>query len=1410
MGGTGASSGTGPRRRLSPRVAWAALHLALLGTAHVSALEVAEGWVLHRWGLEDGLPVVGVNALERGETGYLWLASFGGLIRFDGVRFQRIDRAALPSRRLTTLHRGREGDLWVSTETLQLARHDGDALHPVAPPDQGGEKVRGIAREPDGGLLFAVGQCLYPEAPEGLGPARACLERGTIRSFAATAGGTLWLGTLDGGLHRKPPGGSVERVPAVSAERAVNTLAPGEDGSLWVGTSHGLLRLTGDRVDSVPLGGGPSEVVRIEPAEGGGVWAATSGGLYRVGDGGPPRRIAEAVLTGTEPIRFVHRGEPWRNLGRALVHDGVEVLRTDSAIKDVLSDPEGNLWVATSEQGLLQLRRSSITALDAADGLPSGPVYPVVEGPPGTAWLGLHGEGLARVRDGRVEVLGGPGDPESAYIWSILPPEPQGTPDGTPPGVLVGGRGLWRYRDGGFARMGPPDLTGSRVLALFRDRSDRVWVGTERRGIFRRERHGRWRHFSPEAAGQGDPDRTGLPLAAVQAFLESRNGALWIATAGGGLVRRAGGRFEVLSRRRGFPSDSLRALWEDGEGDLWVGTEDRGVVRVRLAPGAPLSSAELAVVDRRHGLFANGIHRILPDDRDRLWMSSNRGVFRVSEAELRAVADGRAESLRSVSYTEADGLPAREANGGVQSAGMRAGDGRLWFPTVQGVGIIDPSGLHDNPVPPPVVVEALRRPGGGEALSIPDAGSPLRLGPELRTFEVEYTALSFADPERVRFRVLLEGLTRDWIDVGTRREMLFTDVPPGRYRFRVKAANEHGVWSPEGAAIPLVVVPRWWETGATRWGGAALLAVLAAVAVARRMQRHRRRERRLEGLVEKRTEELADALQQATHQAEALREADAAKSRFFAHLSHELRTPLTLLVGPLLDAETDPDRLAEEAPVMRRAAQSLSRMVEQILDLEKADAGRLEISPEPRDLGRLAGRVVEAFAGLAERWGIELRCEAPGEDRPGPVASVDLEQMERALANLVSNALRFTPDGGRVTIRAFRGGPGDPAGGEAILEVEDTGQGIPEEALPRIFDRFYQVGFEGFEPGRTRGTGIGLALVRELVELHGGRVEVASEVGRGSTFRLCLPRSREAPVPLEDGAEPEPASPPDSEPAFWNPVGSPSPGPEISHATDPDPDDPRQTVLVVEDHAGIRRSVCRLLGADYRTVPAPDGASGLRLARRLLPDLVVADVSMPEMDGFELARRLGADPETAGVPVLFLTARAAEADAREGFAAGAVGYVKKPFAGDVLRAQVASLLRRQRRLAERLRRAGHEAAPDEPAPSPRDDLAARARRAILERVDDETFGPADLGRELAMGRSQLFERFRDELGVTPTELLRAVRLERGRELLAEGAGSVSEVAYAVGFTSLGGFSRAYRARYGEPPSAALDRGTDSH
>ena len=418
-------------------------------------------------------------------------------------------------------------------------------------------------------------------------------------------------------------------------------------------------------------------------------------------------------------------------------------------------------------------------------------------------------------------------------------------------------------------------------------------------------------------------------------------------------------------------------------------------------PGGP----RIGIVGTRQGLPSSGVHQIVADGVGNLWMSSNDGIFRARLDSLNAVADGRLPRLETVLYTERDGMGVREANGSVQDAGLRDRQGRIWFPTLDGLARLDPRELLRRSEPPPVYIEGLRL-GEEEA---PLSG-PVRLPPPRRSFALEFTAPSFLAPERQRFRFRLVPYDRDWIEAGARREASYTKVPPGKYRFEVMAAGPDGGWS-RPATIPVELVPRFFETG---WFQ-ALCAVLACVAAFGLFRgwgaRQQARQRQLERLVEERTATIAQ-------QAEKLRELDELKSQFFANVSHELRTPLTLILGPLqdaLDGRFGPLRqdLAEQVEVALSNAQRLLGLVDQLLDVARLNAGRLRLRLRRGELAAAVRQRVEAFLPLAERRGMKLSLADPME----PVeAWFDEIQIEKVFDNLLGNALKFTPRGGKVRV----------------------------------------------------------------------------------------------------------------------------------------------------------------------------------------------------------------------------------------------------------------------------------------------------------------------------------------------------------------------------------------------------------
>ena len=541
----------------------------------------------------------------------------------------------------------------------------------------------------------------------------------------------------------------------------------------------------------------------------------------------------------------------------------------------------------------------------------------------------------------------------------------------------------------------------------------------------------------------------------------------------------------------------------------------------------------------------------------------------------------------------------------------------------------------------------------------------------------------------------------------------------------------------------------------------------------------------LEGLVAERTAELAQL--------------NADKSRLFANVSHEFRTPLTLAIGPLedlRDGQYGPLPADAQPPVglAIRNARRLLHLVDQLLDIAKLDAHAVGLSTDRVDLGAVVARTVEAFHPLAERLGVGLAFDAPG----APVAvDLDVDQFDKVTSNLLSNAFKFTPSGGDVRVEL------SASDGEAVLSVSDTGPGIsPADAL-HVFDRFYQA--DESASARVAGTGIGLSLARELVELHGGTIRVESEVGSGSRFVVSLPRAAREGV-LGGVADIPPATVP-REP-FLSEVGAE--GEPEGDEPPPAPGDDVTTVLVVDDHPEIRAYVRRHLGAprdgraSYRIVEGCDGAEGLSLARALLPDLVVSDVMMPRFDGVELCRALKADPATDFIPVVLLTAKAGEEATLAGLGVGADDYVTKPFNVRELAARVDNLIDGRRRLRDRL------APGSSRRPSVPDGLEADAagffqsvHAAVEAHLADEDFGVDTLAEVVGVSRSVLYRRF-EPLDETPHAFLRNARLARADGLLRQRAGGVGEVAYAVGFKSVAHFSRSFREAYGVPPSSVAE------
>lgn len=584
-----------------------------------------------------------------------------------------------------------------------------------------------------------------------------------------------------------------------------------------------------------------------------------------------------------------------------------------------------------------------------------------------------------------------------------------------------------------------------------------------------------------------------------------------------------------------------------------------------------------------------------------------------------------------------------------------------------------------------------------------------------------------------------------------------------------------------------------------------------------RLRRASSHQEELQVQVRERTAELKAERDTVRLQAEKLQALDRAKSELFANVSHELRTPLTLVLGPVKDLRAGVWGLLStevdgQLSLVQSNAERLLDLVGQALDVARLESGSMAIRPALGELRGFLQKIMQSLVPLAERHGIELYFQ---EAEQGPEQNMeayfDSEMLEKVFTNLITNALKFNTEGGVVSVSLMVDAADHNDSQEETpisVIVQDDGPGIPAEEQERIFDRFYQV--KHSDQGRWPGSGLGLSLARDLVELHGGRIEVESEVGVGTTFVVKLRHGR------HHFLDPQMATSSVLAEMDLMGTGSAATGstPTISVSSEAEQQDPEleedcTTVLVVDDNVEVRAYLRRHLAGFYRVVEAADGTQGFDRARESLPDLVISDVMMPGVDGTELCRRLKADKELAYVPVILLTARADGADRLEGLQAGADDYLAKPFEVDELLARVDNLIASRRRFLQRP--VDPESAPVEiPAlemssnPSRDQALVNRVWQVIGEHLEEEDFNVDSLADHLSMDRSHLYRRLQTLVGESPSDLIRQRRLQQAETLLRQGSGSVSEIAYQVGFRSVSHFSRSFRHSFGRAPSALLN------
>ena len=979
--------------------------LVLLTSAHA-----APEFVSRLWRTEDGLPNNIVQAITQTGDGYLWVGTREGLVRFDGVHFTTVhlsNDVQPPS--INALYEDAEG-LWIGTQSNGLFRLHQGALQQFTPKDGlRSNTIRTLAAGSSGSLwiLSSSGPMQYSRG-RFITPADEQI-RGTARNICTARDGTLWAAAGNSLKHYDGRLVTTYTTDNGLASNATRSVYQARNGDLWIGYDGGLSRLAGGKFTHYPQGPGPSAMVSILTEDRHGqLWVGTYAGLY--------------LFNGTELAGIRSNDD------------------THFEYRAIFEDREGNVWCG-GDAGLQRLTPRRFTTFSQKQGLTSDKAVAVCAGTSGSVWIGTWGAGLNEIKNGAVAATYQRAQGlASDFVHSLCMGR-----DGSLWIGLDYSAGLDRLRDGHFTHFGKEQgLAAATVTVIQDDAEGQVWVGT-RNGLFRL-RDGMFTRYGPEE---------GLPNQQVTVLCESHAGGLWIGTPRG-LGRWKDGRFERVPAGADLAGDFIVALHEEADGTLWIGTDGRGLKRLKNGVLRTFTTAE--------GLPGNVVLSILADGKDNLWIASSTGIFAASKAELDEVARGTKATVMAVAYDREGSVPAGGQTGaGPQPFACRSTDGQLWFRTMRGVKNIDPGQILSNPVPPPVVVEQVLADRqvvfDAGPLSLPGipngshGAGEITIGPGRGELQFRYSALSLQSAESNRFKYRLEGIDRDWVDAGTRREAFYA-VSSGSYRFRVIASNNDGRWNEVGTEIAIRVQPHFWQT----WWFLALAAAGSAGTIAGAVRSLTRR---------KMLQKLARLERQHALEKERARIAQDIHDDLGASL-----TEISMLAAIRPEPAPSPARLADR---LRRISETSSRLVKSL------DAIVWTVDPSQDTLPSLASYLASYATEYLSASPLLCRFDIPADLPLHDVPAETRHHLLLAVKESLHNAVRHS--GATEVLLQL-----SAHGRTLVIAVRDNGA--------------------GFQPA-GRPAGHGLENLHARLERLQGRCAIDSAPGQGTcvTFTVSLPPS---------------------------------------------------------------------------------------------------------------------------------------------------------------------------------------------------------------------------------------------------------------------------------------------------------------
>ena len=1259
------------------------------------------------------------------------------------------------------------GFIWMGTDN-GLCRYDGIQVLAYRMPQLGTNQYVSA--------LMAVGQRVYVGTEQGvfrLNVADGHFERLPIDIHTAVSHLTLdcdsqlWVSTLGQGVWRYHPKtgsqhhydiGQIAQV-YVDDSNQVWTV------SNWSATPVCRLNRLHDRFDPVALSGvADCHALSMLQTRDGQLWIGSwESGLLRMhGDGHieqvtPPgmtfkayhihtltERADGTILIGCDDgaISYDPKTGDWHQPLTSVQGD----LQSPTAARfaySILNDHEGGLWIGTFYAGVCYLspvgRR--FESVSVSDGLAGSIVSRFCEDHQGNIWIASDDGGLMCFNPTRNALSGTQGRLQGKNVHALALKGDElwiGTySDGLYVLNIDGGR-LRNY----IRTSDEHSLDDSSVYAILHDSHGRTWVATM---------HGLNRYNDATDSFERIGDLGALTIDMV----EDHAGALWLATQGGGLwqyqpdSRQLRQFVHQAGDKESLPSNQVNAVFVDESQRLWVGTSLGLCHLTDVAKGRfrqvrmNVPSPNIMGIVEEHGV---------------LWLSTDRGIVRYEP-----LAAG--STLQR--FTRHDGLVSLQAQ---PSAVLKASDGRIFVGTTGGFNMFYPYQIKANSVTPRVYVTQL------DYFNQQDDSLLCALLPEkvvlnhdeARMLTLSFAALSYYSPAENQYEYRMDGFDRDWNRTsGAAPKATYTNLPAGTYTFRVRASNSDGVWSKDEATLTIVVNPPLWWT----WWARMLYAIIAVLAIWYYVHiRLKRAERKHQ-----------QELQRVNEQKE--KESREARLAFFTMVAHEIRTPVSLIIGPLEQLKkTINDK---QLDIVDRNAHRLLELVNQLLDFRKVEQHSLVMHFASHNVNELLHSISERFEPTFEQGGKQFTTVYPPERF---TAIIDREGITKVISNLLTNATKYAKS--RVELRCVANADDD----RFVIEVTDDGAGIRQEDMERIFEPFFQ------SQGNKPGTGIGLSIVKRIVDLHHGTIGVQSVVGQGSTFTVSLP----AVQALDSDAFPNATK----QQHLLSDQVAPSDQAVPSDQAAKRPDDQAPTILIVDDNDDMVGFLASHFARHYTVLTAADGIEALDLVARHEVSIIVSDWMMPRMDGADFCRQIRRNPLTSHIPFLMLTAKADNQSKTEGMNVGADIYIEKPFSVEYLEACIANILQMRRLLMQKVSTQPFEDVAQMGTNPVDNELLKRMNQIIEDNVANADLNVNFLAEQLNISRSGLFAKIKSLTDVTPNEMIQVVRLKRAARLLLESNYLVSEVGYMVGFSSPSYFSKCFQKQFGMKPGDYVKKGFD--